>query len=717
MEEKEERRLAQRTYILLTILIISTLLAYWQVLGHDFVNYDDNVYVTSNEEIHNGLTANSLIWALTSSRQHNWHPLTWISHIIDCQLYGLNPKGHHLTSLLFHVANTLLLFIILTRMTGALWRSVFVAALFALHPLHVESVAWVAERKDVLSTFFMMLTIWAYVLYVEKINPRRYLLVVLLLALGLMSKPMLVTLPFVLLLLDFWPLGRLDSEEIRENSPSRQKAITHLILEKLPLLLLAVASSIVTLFVQQAGGAVKSFELYSLKVRIANALVSYTGYIGKMLWPDMLTVLYLHPGDALPLWKGAASALILALITVLVIRNVRKFPYVAVGWFWYLITLLPVIGVVQVGSQSMADRYTYIPLTGLFIIIAWGTPDILPMWRYRKKVLSMLAGAVITALMVVTWLQVKHWQNSITLFEHALSVNENNYIAHNNMGAALQEKGETEKAVEHYREAVRLYPEYSNAHNTLGNILLDKGLPDEAIKHYRAAVRANPVYTKAHYNLGNALLIKGRVDDAINQYRTTLAIDPEHASSYNNLGYALNMTGNYNEAITYLRAALKINPEHADAHYNLGNVLLEQDKAKEAITHYQMAISIYPAYINAHNGLGKVLLITGRAKEAIPHLKVVIKHKPNHATAHFNLGNAHLITGNLQKATSHYRTAIKLKPDHLKALNNIGVALIKTKRFNEAVIYLSEALRIKPGYKDARNNLAIVNQLLKKANE
>ena len=461
-------------YMICLFLVIATLAVYWQVLNNDFVIYDDDKYVTENTHVHKGVTFDSLTWAFTSSHASNWHPLTWISHMIDYQLYGLNARGHHLTSLLFHVANTLLLFLILVRMTGTLWQSSFVAALFALHPLHVESVAWVAERKDVLSTFFMMLTVWAYILYVKKREIKGYLLVVLFFVLGLMSKPMLVTLPFILLLLDFWPLGRLcllrDTKNVATGQHTNERAdIFRLVLEKAPFFALAVGSSIVTFIVQERGGAMEIAKTYSIQTRIINAFVAYTEYIVDMIWPVKLALLYPHPGNSLQLWKGVVAGFALVLITILVIRKARRIPYLAVGWLWYIVTLIPVIGIVQVGSQAMADRYTYVTLIGLFIIIAWGANDLLSKWRHRKIWLSTLAAIILPVLIVLTWKQVQYWENGITLFKHTLRHTSNNYVIHNNLGIVLREQGRTEEAIKHYLQALRSNPDYALAHYNLSN--------------------------------------------------------------------------------------------------------------------------------------------------------------------------------------------------------------------------------------------------------
>jgi tetratricopeptide (TPR) repeat protein len=559
-----------RSRLLICLLLAAAIVAvYWQVGGFGFTNLDDDEYVTDNAAVRAGLAWHGALWALTARYASNWHPLTWISHMLDCQLFGLSPTGHHLVNLLFHMANTILLFLLLTRMTGCLWRSAFVAALFGLHPLHVESVAWVAERKDVLSTLFWMLTMWAYLHYAQSPKPTRYLLVVLAFTLGLMAKPMLVTLAFVLLLLDWWPLGRLAREKGGQGDHAR--SWRKLVWEKIPLFVLAAASSAVTYIVQQRSGAVGSFELYPLGVRVANAIVAYVNYIAKMFWPAHLAVFYPHPGAALPTWQVVGSGLALVLITVLAIRARRR-PYLAVGWLWYILTLVPVIGLVQVGNQAMADRYTYVPLVGVFIIIAWGVPELLALRTtevHRRRLLAAPAGIVIAALAVCTYSQVGYWHDDVALFGHALKVTSNNALVHNNLGVALAAQGAAEKAVEHYSEALRIEPDYPEAHNNLGTALAKRGRTDEAIAHFTAALRVRPSFAEAHGNLGVALAMQGRIDDAI----------------------------------VHFSAALKANPESADAHYNLGKCFVALGRTREAITQYQQALRFKPGHPQAANSL------------------------------------------------------------------------------------------------------------------
>ena len=537
-------------------LAVSTFAVYSQVQDHEFINYDDDKYVTNNEYVKAGFTRDSVGWALTTSYNSNWHPMTWLSHMLDAQLFGPNSKGHHLTNLLFHIANVLLLFLVLLRMTGALWQSGFVAALFALHPLNVESVAWVAERKNVLSTFFWLLTMWAYIRYAQKTNLKRYSLVILFFAMGLMSKPMLVTLPFVLLLLDYWPLRRLQSD--------RRTAISRLVYEKIPLLVLVAGSVVTTLTVQKMGGALGSLNAFPIQERVINALVSYWLYLQKMIWPGGLAIFYAHPENTLSVWKGLATAALLALVTTAAIRLARRAPYFAVGWFWYLGTLIPVIQLVQTGSIAMADRYAYVPLIGIFIIIAWGLPELLAKWRLRSRILTIAAGIWISTLMLMTWNQVSHWKNSITIFSHAIEVTDIEYpdflLAHNNLANALLAEGRTGKAISHYKMAINLMPDYAVNHNHLANALFAEQKTEEAISHFKMAIELMPDYATAHYNLGFALMKEKK-------------------------------TG---EAIFHFKMAIQLEPNNTNAHSNLGNALLAEQKTKEAISHYKIAINLKP---------------------------------------------------------------------------------------------------------------------------
>jgi predicted TPR repeat methyltransferase len=526
------------------IVVVITLTAYWNVRNHDFLHYDDSLYVTENRHVGAGLTWAGVTWAFTTTHASNWHPLTWLTHMLACEVYGLDAGGHHVTSLLFHIANTLLLFVVLNRMTLSLWRSAFVAALFTVHPLHVESVAWVAERKDVLSTFFCFATMWAYVHYAECPGFSRYLSVLVLFAFGLMAKPMIVTLPFVLLLMDYWPLGRFGFGFRKQGLPKpfelryKMSFPLHLVFEKVPLIALAVGSCVVTFLAQQSGGSLLSLGKLPLNIRIGNALVSYVSYIGKTIWPARLAVFYPHPGMPPP-WKMFACAAFLLIVTFLVILTWKKRPYLAVGWLWYLGILVPVVGVVQVGEQAMADRYTYVPIIGLFVMIAWGVPELGARWRYQRHVLATSMGAALSCLVICTYSQVRHWDNAAALFKHAVDVTTENYVAHFNLGIALANQGSEKEAISHYFEALRINPAWAEAHNILGSALARQGNLRVAVSHYSEALRIKPAMAEAHNNLGLALQMLGRLEEAVSHFRQALRIRPDYTQARHNLETAL----------------------------------------------------------------------------------------------------------------------------------------------------------------------------------
>ena len=481
-------------------LALSILTVYWQVRNHDFINLDDNVYVTDNEHVRSGINLNNVIWAFSFKEKDKtyWHPVTWLSHMLDCQLYGLSPGMHHSTNLLFHIANTILLFLVFGRMTGELWKSALVAALFGLHPLNVESVAWVAERKNVLSSFFWILTMSAYAHYAERPGFYRYFPVFFIFMLGQLVKPMLVTLPFVLLLLDYWPLARLKIGEWRN--------LFHLIWEKIPLFILSALSVYVSILSHQHHGIIQSTEAVPITLRIENALVSYVAYIVKTIWPHNLAVYYPYP-DALPLWQTAGALLVLACMSLIMLLKLKHIPSLGTGWLWYLGTLVPVTGLVQAGLwPAMADRWAYIPAIGIFIIIVWGGAYLFAKWNCRKWIPATASIAVLSILMTTTWLQVQHWDNSISLFERALDITKGSYMVHSNLGNALARRGRLDEAIKHYSEALRISPAKTvDVHNNLGAALIVKGRFEEAITHLQYALQKMPGHANALKNIQQAL--------------------------------------------------------------------------------------------------------------------------------------------------------------------------------------------------------------------
>ena len=622
--------------IICLILILATVAVFWQLPTHGFVTLDDNIYVYENRHVQKGLTGEGFFWAFTTLRAGFWHPLTWLSHMLDCQFSGLNPGRHHLTNLLFHMANSLLLFLVLRRMTDARWRSAFVAALFALHPLHVESVAWIAERKDVLSTFFWLLTMWSYAFYAERTTARRYLMTLLFFALGLMAKPMLVTLPFVLLLMDYWPLHRVQRFHSTNDREARQFSLLRLIWEKVPFFALAAASSIVTTIAQKSSGAISVLDTLPIKVRIANAFVSYIKYMGKMIWPSDLAVLYPYP-EASSAWLAAGAGLLLIFISIILIWASRRRPYLGVGWLWFLGTLVPVIGLIQAGPQAMADRFTYIPLIGLFILAAWGGYDMARRWPYRRVVLILAAVLPLLGLMFCTRSQVRYWKDSLTLFTHTLSITSDNWLVRNSLGVALAKEGRVEEAIKHYSEALRVRPDFAAAHFNLGNEKDKQGKFDEAIIHSREALRINPNFAEAHNQLGNVMVKQGRMDEALNHYSKALGLKPDYAEAHNNLGILLDALGRMEEAIGHFSEALRIDSDYAKAHFNLAGALLQQKRVDEAVAHLDKAVKSNPDYERAHFNLGIILMNQGERKAAAFHFSEVARINPKNAKVYYFL--------------------------------------------------------------------------------
>ena len=539
----------QTKIIVCIFLMVATFCVYLQVQSHQFINFDDDLYITNNINVQAGLTRNSFTWAFTTSHPPYWHPLTWLSHMLDYQLYGLDPKGHFLTNVCLHMASVLITFLALTHITGALWQSCFVSAMFAFHPINVESIAWLAERKNILSTLFFFLTIWAYGFYVNTSTLKRYGLVVLFFTLGLMSKPMVVTLPFVLLLLDYWPLKRLKiwkengHDKISKIQPARNLTVLKLLIEKIPLFLLSIALSITTVHYQKIAGAVKPLDQFSFQTRLTNSMLSYLKYLGKLVWPSELSILYPHPGNTLPVWQGIFCLIALICITIISIRLINKAPYFAIGWFWYMGTLIPVIGIIQVGLQAMADRFAYIPQIGIFIIVAWGAPELLSKWRHKQKVLSAAGGIIIIALLTTTSNQLSHWKNSTTIFQHAIDVTDNKYpdigVAYNNLAIAQFSEQNIKGAIYNLKIAIQLRPNDFKAHQNLGVALFSNQKIKEAIYHYNKSIMINPNYAKSYFNLGKAQFQLGEIKKAIHSFRKTLQLKPDHTKAKNSLKLAL----------------------------------------------------------------------------------------------------------------------------------------------------------------------------------
>ena len=730
----------------------AAILLYLPSLGHGFLNYDDDLYLTRNPHLRLGLSRAGLAWAFTTGHGANWFPLTWLCWLLDYRIWGLDPRGFHLTSLLLHAASAALLYLLLARLTGAVGRSAFVAGVFALHPVHVESVAWAAVRKDVLSGLFWMLTLGAYVRYTERPSWRRYLPVAAFLALGLMAKPMLVTLPFVLLLLDYWPLHR------------------RALLEKVPLVALSLASSVVTYRVQSAAGAIQAGDVYPVSTRILNAVLSYAIYLRQAFWPSDLAVFYPHPGADLSRAAALGAGLLLATGTAVAVAMRRRHPYLLVGWLWFLGTLVPVIGLVQIGTQAHADRYLYLPLIGLSIAVAWTVRDLVAArW---PRALPALGAAALAALALVSVRQLAYWRDSASLFAHALQVTRGSAVAHLNLGLALADRQEHAEARRHLEEAIRIEPGSAPAHGVLAEVLAREGRRPEAVNQFRTALRLDPTLSRVHNGFGRALLEGGEVEEAALHFREAVRLDPAYAEAHSNLGSALVRGGSFAEAVEQLREAADLEPARGETHDNWGVALMNRGELDEAVRHFERATAlgadaegnwalalarkgdfaeasahyrralarnagdaelrkalamalaqsgrmeearaefeaatrIAPSDAEAWHGLGLALSSLGRLDDAVSAFGRALAIDPAYAEAHNALAIALGGRGRLAEAASHFRRAAELQPDYAQAHNNWGLALARQGRIDEAVARFRTAVRIDPRYADAHNNLGV----------
>ncbi|MRR15228.1 MAG: tetratricopeptide repeat protein [Deltaproteobacteria bacterium] len=681
------------------VLTAMTIAVFWQVTGFDFVNFDDRIYVTENLHIQSGISLNGFRWAFTTTYAQFWHPLTWLSLMVDYELFALNAGGYHLTNLLLHIMSTLLLFWLFRRMTGALWPSAFIAAFFALHPLHVESVAWIAERKDVLSGFFWMLTLCLYVYYTEKPTIRRYGLVLLSFTCGLMSKSMVVTLPVILILLDYWPLGRLQTRTIRtgladgvtdsvnvkplktkagkntlkkkitppDDRKSPQSMVAGIIplwqlWEKIPFFVLSAVFSIITLYAQHKPPE----ALFPWTARLANASVSFVTYLAKLFWPHHLAVFYPFP-DHLSPWQVAGAVLLICVVSTAVIILVKRFPFLLVGWLWYSVTLLPVIGIIQIGDFAMADRYTYLPTIGISVMLAWGVPLLFPRVGLRRNILFPTGIIILAVWAVLSWQQCRYWKNSLDLFQHALQVTKDNRLARNSLGVALTEAGRHQEAIAHYQAAVDLNPYDDKARCNLGLALAADGKIAEAITHYRAALDFNPNNEIAHTNIGSALVRAGKNDEAADHYRTAIQLNPNYDHAHYNFANLLIKQGKMEDALKHYQLTVKINSHHEDALANWADILVRQGKIAEAIEQYRQVLKINPSSFRALNNLGVNLEKQLRHDEAIACYHQALNVEPSNPGVHFNLGVALGNKGDLDGAIEHFRMAVSLQPKFVQA--------------------------------------------------
>lgn len=660
------------------VTVVSALLAalalgiYWPTIRYEFINYDDDIYVYNNSLVAAGWTLKGVVFAFCHSDFQNWVPLTTLSHMADYQLYGLNAGGHHFTNVLLHTISAIVLFLVFHQMTGALWRSAFIAALFAVHPLHVESVAWVAERKDTLGGLFFMLTLWAYVRYVRE-SGRRWTRLVLFIffALGLMAKPIVITLPFVCLLLDYWPLNRF----ARTNEPIAGRPNTvlsrfgRLLVEKIPLLVLSAACALVTVLAEKPN--IASTETLPVFFRVQNALVAYAVYLEQTFWPIKLGLPYPYPAGGLPVWKVVVSFILLAAVFVWVIRERRKRPFLLVGWLWWVGMLVPVIGLVQVGEQAHADRHMYLPQIGLSLMVVWLVAEFASTGR-KRLCLGGIGMVAVLLLAVAARRQCSFWKNSASLWLHTLAVTSGNCVAHYNFG----------------------------------NVLLREKRWDEAIAHFRTATEIRPDYVPAYNNWANALLSEGQVNQAVDRLQMAIALQPNSPEPENNLGGVLVRNGQIDEAIIHFQKAVANNPRFAVAYDNLGSALVRKGQWDEAVVQFEKAVAVDPAFAPAHIDLGNVLLQKGRTEEAINHFRKAVFLAPGSAIAFDDLGAALLRQGLFGDAIDCFKHALVLQPGFANAENNLGITLLRKGRIDEAVICFQKTLDIEPASAEAIKDLA-----------
>jgi len=667
-----------KSILICALLALITIAVYWQVGEFEFLDWDDTIYLTENAAVQSGVTFGAIKWAFSSFHATNWHPVTWLSHMLDVQMFGMNAGRHHLTNLLLHICNTLLLFLILLRMTGLAWRSFFVAALFAVHPLHVESVAWVAERKDVLSAFFGMLAIYCYTFYIQNQKLKWYLLVVICFAVGLMAKPMLVTFPFILLLLDYWPLKRFPTQYPLDSNTvmlGQRSSVAYLALEKTPLLVLTIASSVVTFFAQDKGGAVTSLDDsmahasvdsvvigFGMAERFSNAIMSYASYLSKTFYPHNLSFFYPFRTD-IQNEILIQSALLVLGVSLIAVWQVRCKPYFFVGWFWFIGMLVPVSGVVLVGWQSMADRYTYLPLVGVFIAVAWGVPELAKRWPGHKKILAFSTAVSLLACAALSYIQVGYWRNNLSLYQHAAEV----------------------------------VPESAFVHFKLGTTLAEKGDYDAAKVQFEMALHIQPFDLRTRFNLGLVLLRLKQFEKAIEAFNEILKRYPSYVTAERQIEIARSM-------LRQQQMMIAIN-NSSEIYMRRGMLFERQGRIQDAILVYKQIVQHKPEYIEAHQKLGFLFYKLHRVDEAIMHYKMLVRLQPDSAAVYYNLGLAFADKNQLDEAIEHYQHALRIQPEWAEIYNNLGVAFFRKNLAEQAIKSFEKALQLKPGYIQAKNNL------------
>ena len=706
--------------IICVFLTIALCSVYLQVKDHQFINLDDDLYVTENKHVLTGLSIENMKWAFNFSEKDRtyWHPFTWVSHMMDVQLWGLNAGRHHLTNLFFHIMNAVLLFLVLRGITGAVWKSAFVASVFALHPVNVETVAWVAERKNLLSTFFWFLVMLTYLRYTIRPNLMRYLLMVACFIMGLLAKPMLVTMPFVLLLLDYWPLGRINLGQSSSGGsikhgnseiftlPGFLKSVV--IIEKIPLILISIVFTYIPVLTLKYAETTVSFEKVPMGLRVTNALVSYIVYMEEALFPHRFAFYYPFP-KVIPVWQPLGALIVLVIISVMVLFSCRRRPYLLIGWLWYVGTLVPVIGLMQAGIwPAFADRWTYVPLIGIYVMVTWGVAELVEKMRSKEIVLAALGGAVLCFLAIFTWVQTGYWKNNITLYSHALGVTKDNYVAHFNLAAALCKRGDFQGGNYHFSEVLKINPEFVPAHGGLGATLAKMGKYEEAIKQFNEVLKIDPNNVNAHYGLGFSLEQMGKYDEAIKEFSEVLKIDPNNADSYIEFATILTGKGRNDEAIKNYNKAFKNRPGYIKALVTLGNLMLSKGNYDEAVRYYLEIIDRYPHQAVVYNILGSAYINEGNLKKAIEYFQKSLREKPDYAPAVANLQTAQMNLVNFEKLLPQIQDAIKANPQNPILYTKLGDVNRLMGKYDKAAAQYQKALSIQPKYIPAMYGLVLV---------
>ena len=694
-------------YIKLTaisfIIAFAVLTAYWKTAHYDFINFDDTEYVVKNTHVHQGITIDNIRWAFSFDKEavfFYWHPFTWLSYMLDAQLFGLNARVGHIMNGVIHGLNAILLFLLFYRMTGAIWKSALVALLFAVHPINVESVVWVSERKNVLCTLFWLLTMHAYTAYARQPDIKKYILILIFFICGSLAKPMLVTLPFVLLLMDIWPLKRLQwpDEEILKTKATRfpfsKFSYQRIIIEKIPLFILSLLSIGISIFSVHSTNQILPENMVPYTLRISNAVVIYIKYMIKLLWPHDMAVFYPFPHH-IPFWQIAGAAIILVSITITVILLFKKTPYLAVGWFWYLGTLFPIIGIFQSGKwPEMADRWLYIPEIGFFIMLIWGGAALFNKLHTKKVVVPAVPGIIIIALIMATQNQAEYWKNSKTLFQHTLDVTKNNPVAEFNLGAALADEEKFKEAIPHYKKALLFYPNDAKIYSNMGTALAVTNNLDKAITYFKKAIVLSPEFPDPYLNLANALAQKGNVNKALENYQKALSLaSPNEVKNWldqrlvfqNTIGIALAKNHQMDKAIFHFKQAIALSPDSVRAHYNLANALVKKKDWDAAIKQYKKVLSIDPAYIDAQNRLKKLSAFHDKLEIAKKKIEKQLLAEPNNPNLYYQLGQLYKSLGMQEKALKNFRAAAGLKPNFWEALYEQAIIYAGKKEYDKSI--------------------------------